>query len=389
MEDTRKEWLAALLTITGPVLDALENGELKQRLPLDFHAGRAQYAPLEAFGRSMLGLAPWLALDAGTLSAEERKLQSEMRRKAVRCLAMASDPDSPDFMNFTDGGQPLVDAAFLAHALVRAQKTSAGGDAAAAGVDECCPEMARRHLADALRATRQIAAVNTNWLFFSAMVEAGLYVLGEPWDIMRVLGALRTFQEWYAGDGAYGDGPRFHWDYYNSFVIQPMYVDIVDLFADQSDEIARMRPAVIARASRYASVLERMIGPDGSYPVVGRSICYRFGAFQMLAQAALQHRLEANLSPAAVRCALTAVIRRVMSAPDMFDEKGWLRPGVFGYQPELAEEYINIGSLYLCSAVFLPLGLPPADPFWSLPDEEWSARKVWSGGHISIDHSID
>ena len=153
--------------------------------------------------------------------------------------------------------------------------------------------------------------------------------------------------------------------------------------------IARMRPAVLARASRYASVLERMIGPDGSYPVVGRSICYRFGAFQMLAQAALQHRLEEHLSPASVRCGLTAVIRRVMSAPDMFDENGWLRPGVFGYQPELAEEYINTGSLYLCSAVFLPLGLSPADPFWSRPDEDWSGRKVWTGGHISIDHAID
>ncbi len=430
MEDTRKEWLAALLKITGPVLDALENGELKQRLPLDFHAGRAQYAPLEAFGRSMLGLAPWLELDPAALSSEERKLQSGMRRKAVRCLEMAADPDSPDFMNFTDGGQPLVDAAFLAHALVRAQKALAGRGIAAAEADESVPgqcagktagyrleaeaagaaktaamqpdgtgaDMAaplsasgrtRRHLADALRATRRIAAVNTNWLFFSAMVEAGLYVLGEEWDIMRVLGALRAFQEWYRGDGVYGDGPIFHWDYYNSFVIQPMYVDLVDLFAAQSDEIARMRPAVLARASRYASVLERMIGPDGSYPVVGRSICYRFGAFQMLAQAALQHRLEEHLSPASVRCGLTAVIRRVMSAPDMFDENGWLRPGVFGYQPELAEEYINTGSLYLCSAVFLPLGLAPEDPFWNQPDEDWSGRKVWAGGHISIDHAID
>ena len=378
MKDTRQEWLTALLKITGPVLDALENGELKRRLPLDFHAGRAQYAPLEAFGRSMLGLAPWLELDPGTLSPKERSLQSGVRQKAVRCFEMAVDPDSPDFMNFTDGGQPLVDVAFLAHALVRAQSLTGS-----------LPAEIRRHLADALRATRRIAAVNTNWLFFSAMVEAGLYVLGEPWDIMRVLGALRTFQEWYRGDGVYGDGPMFHWDYYNSFVIQPMYVDLVDLFADQSDEIARMRPAVLARASRYASVLERMIGPDGSYPVVGRSICYRFGAFQMLAQAALQHRLEEHLSPASVCCGLTAVIRRVMSAQDMFDENGWLRPGVFGYQPELAEEYINIGSLYLCSAVFLPLGLSPADPFWSQPDEDWSGRKVWAGGHISIDHAID
>ena len=168
-----------------------------------------------------------------------------------------------------------------------------------------------------------------------------------------------------------------------------MYVDLVKLFADKSPEIEAMGGTVIARAARYASVLERMIGPEGYYPVVGRSICYRFGAFQMLSQAALQHELEEGVSPASVRCGLTAVIRRVMSAPDMFDEKGWLLPGVYGYQPELAEGYINIGSLYLCSAVFLPLGLSGKDEFWSGAEEEWSGKKVWSGGHISIDHAED
>ena len=78
-----------------------------------------------------------------------------------------------------------------------------------------------------------------------------------------------------------------------------------------------------------------------------------------------------------------------MSAPDMFDENGWLNPGVFGLQPELAEVYIGVGSLYLCSAVFLPLGLPPQDPFWKNPAEDWTGKKVWSGGHITIDHAED
>lgn len=375
----RKDWLDAMLKIVAPVLDALEKGELKKTLPSYLHEDRFTFAPLEAFGRSMLGLAPWLEVPADTLSPEEAELQKIYREKAIRCIEMATNPESPDFMLFTTGGQPLVDAAFLAHALVRAPKALAAA----------LPEETRAHLAEAFRSSRQIAACNTNWIFFSAMVEAGLHVIGEPYDIMRVLYAARAFQEWYKGDGVYGDGALFHWDYYNSFVIQPMYVDLLEVFADQNEEIAAMLPVVCERASRYASVLERMIGPEGSYPVLGRSICYRFGAFQMLAQTALQHRLEEHLSPASVRCGLSAVIGRVMSAEGMFDEKGWLRPGVYGYQPELAETYINVGSLYLCSAVFLPLGLEPADPFWSDPDEDWSAKKVWSGGHITIDHAID
>lgn len=379
METTRYDWLSRMLKITGNVLDALEKGELKATMPLAFHADRASFAPLEAFGRSMLGLAPWLEADSSSLDEEERALQAAWREKAIRCIDKATDPASPDYMNFTTGGQPLVDAAFLAHAIVRAPHALA----------KALPEKVRRQLADAFRASRVIPAINTNWLFFSAMVEAGLYMLGEPYDMLRVLYPLRCFQEWYKGDGVYGDGASFHWDYYNSFVIQPMYVDLVNLLADEHFEIKQMQENVNSRASRYASILERMIGPDGTYPVVGRSICYRFGAFQMLAQAALEHMLEEHLSPASVRCALTAVIHRVMQNPDMFDSEGWLQPGVFGHQPELAEIYINIGSLYLCSAVFLPLGLTPDDPFWADADAPWTGRKVWTGEHIVIDHAED
>ena len=379
MEYKRKQWIDAMCKIVTPVLDMLEQGKLKQSLPLTFHEERKAFAPLEAFGRSMLGLAPWLEADSEILDEEERTRQAVYRAKAVRCIEMATNPESPDFMLFDEGGQPLVDAAFLAHALVRAPKALAAA----------LPEETRKHLADALRSTRKIPAYNSNWLFFSAMVEAGLYVIGEPYDIMRVIYPMRVFQQWYNGDGVYGDGAMFHWDYYNSFVIQPMYVDLVRLFENEHEEIRQMKSVVLKRAARYASELERMIGPEGSYPIIGRSICYRFGAFQMLSQAALEHMLEPHISPASVRCGLSAVIARVMSSPDLFDKNGWLRPGVFGYQPELAEEYINIGSLYLCSAVFLPLGLAPQDAFWSAPDEEWSAKKVWAGGHIVIDHAQD
>ena len=117
------------------------------------------------------------------------------------------------------------------------------------------------------------------------------------------------------------------------------------------------------RASRYAGILERLIGPDGSYPAVGRSLAYRFGAFQLLSQAALEGFLPEGVEPSQVRCALTQVIRRVMEADDNFTPEGWLHPGIYGHQPGLAEEYINTGSLYLCCSVFLALGLPPEAPF--------------------------
>jgi hypothetical protein len=222
------------------------------------------------------------------------------------------------------------------------------------------------------------------------MLEAALYILGDPeYDRMRVGYAVHMFMDWYKGDGVYGDGKDFHWDYYNSFVIQPMLVDVVALFEQESEQYSALKPLILERAKRYATVLERIIAPDGTYPFIGRSIVYRFGAFQLLSQAALQHFLEEALPPAQVRCALTAVITRIMEYPGTLDESGWLRPGVYGYQPELAESYINTGSLYLCASVFLPLGLLPSDPFWSGEEMKWTSLKIAAGEDVMRDHALE
>lgn len=371
----REEWLDALLKISLPVLEALKNRELIKKMPLDFHPERARFAPLEAFGRTMLGLSPWLETE--DVPENERKRQAAARSLALECIDAATDPASPDFMDFSEGGQPLVDAAFLAHALVRAPKKLAGA----------LSERVKNNLTAALISSRAITPGSSNWIFFSAMVEAGLYVLGGAPDMTRVLYAMRSFESWYKGDGIYGDGAEFHWDYYNSFVIQPMYVDLCRVFREKSSEIAALEPRVVARAARYSEILERMISPEGTYPVVGRSVCYRFGAFQLLSQAVLQRFTPENVDVRGVRCGLTAVLRRTL-ASGIFGEAGWLRPGVCGDQPELAEGYINVGSLYLCTALFLPLGLPASDEFWSGDDAEWSGKKLWSGGRAAIDHAL-
>jgi hypothetical protein len=142
------------------------------------------------------------------------------------------------------------------------------------------------------------------------------------------------------------------------------------------------------RARRFAAVQERLIAPDGSFPAIGRSIAYRCGAFHALAQAALRRALPDGVSPAQVRGALTAVIRRTIDAPGTFDGDGWLRIGLCGHQPGIGEPYISTGSLYLCSVALIPLGLPPADGFWSAPSQPWTAANAWSGQPFPIDHAL-
>jgi hypothetical protein len=206
---------------------------------------------------------------------------------------------------------------------------------------------------------------------------------------MRVDYAIREHQSWYVGDGAYGDGPHYHWDYYNSYVIHPFLLAILDAVGTHKADWKTFAPQARDRATRYAAIQERMIAPDGSYPVLGRSITYRCGAFHLLADAALRHTLPTAVSPAQTRCALAAVIARTLTPPGTFDEKGWLQIGLAGHQPALGETYISTGSLYLCANAFLPLGLPAADPFWSTPDAPWTSQKAWSGANLPNDHAID
>ena len=375
----REYWIQTLCKLGGPVLNALSNGRLKAEMPIEAHAGttdRAHYTYLEALGRLLCGMAPWLESQAS--AAGEEQDRSKWADSARRAIASAVDPKSPDFMNFKEGRQPVVDAAFLALALLRAPRE----------LWEKLDAATKTHLLQALRSSCVILPGFNNWLLFSATIEAFFAKAGESWDKMRVDYALRQHEEWYLGDGIYGDGPHFHWDYYNSFVIQPMLLAITDAVGSEERAWKPLESAFRERAKRYAAIQERLIAPDGTYPAIGRSLAYRCGAFQLLADIALRRALPDAISPAQVRCALTAVIRRTLDAKGTFTGKGWLQIGIAGHQPSIGERYISTGSLYLCSAAFLPLGLPSADPFWSRPDSAWTSRKVWAGEPVPIDHAL-
>jgi hypothetical protein len=374
----RDLWTAVVRRLADPVLTNLANGTLKARMPVEQAAGgkRQTVTHLEALGRLIAGIAPWLELAADDTA--EGRLRAQYADLARRAIGRAVDPASPDFLNFTRERQPLVDAAFLAQGLLRAPRA----------LRDALDPATKRHLITALESTRVIVPGHNNWLLFSATVEAGLARLGAWWDRVRVDYALRQHDQWYKGDGAYGDGPQFHWDYYNSFVIHPMMLDVLDACRDEApawkDLAAREEP----RARRYAAVQERLIAPDGSFPAIGRSLAYRCGAFQVLAQMALRRGLPEGVSPAQARGALTAVIRRTMEAPGTFDAEGWLRIGFCGHQPGVGESYISTGSLYLCAAALLPLGLPLSEDFWTAAPQPWTSARAWSGEAFPIDRAL-
>ena len=373
----RSYWIKTMTRIANPVLEALSKRQLKEQMLFEAKdKERLRYTHLEAFARILMGIAPWL--ESGSRDGEEGRLRERFAEMARAGIDAGTDPDSPDAFNFTEGDQPLVDSAFLALAVLRAPTELA----------EKLESRVRRQLIAALKTTRNQKPCASNWLLFSAMVEVALRQLGETdWDRMRIDYALKQFEQWYKGDGIYGDGTDFHWDYYNSFVIQPMLLDIVEaLRGEETDWDERIEP-IRKRAIRYAAVQERLISPDGTFPPMGRSLAYRCGAFQHLALMALRRELPAELLPAQVRGALTAVIKRTIEEPGTFDEEGWLTIGLCGAQPDIGEFYISTGSVYMCCAVFLPLGLPEDDPFWT-GTADWTSKKVWAGVNTRADRAL-
>lgn len=376
-ESPRSYWLTMLHKVSEPVLRAQSENRLEADMPVEAakgqHEARKQVSHLEAVGRTLAGLAPWLELPE--TSPSERQSQQKFRRLSLESITNAVDRKSQGYLNFKEGTQPLVDAAFLAHALIRAPR------ALWEGLDPA----AKTNVVSALRDTRVIKPYYSNWLLFTAMVEAALLKFSGDYDPVRVDYAIKEHLAWYKGDGVYGDGPDFHFDYYNSYVIHPMLADITRTVYEKTGSMEKELALFEQRARRYAEIQERMISPEGTFPPVGRSLAYRCGAFQLLAQVALQKKLPESLLPAQVRGALTAAIKKTLDVEGTFDSNGWLTIGLSGHQPSIGETYISTGSLYLCTTAFLPLGLPASDVFWSAPDADWTSKRAFSGKDIASD----
>jgi hypothetical protein len=381
LSNDRQVWLQHLDKLARPVLASLAHDSLKIVMPKivsrrsDNPSGRIEVMYLEVLGRVFSGLAPWLQLNGG--SAEEIALRAQYRRWAIEGLTHALDSTAKDFMRFDIGSQQLVDASFLAFAFIRAP-----------WLWENLGKKERVLLVQSIKTTRRFKPFYSNWLLFSAMNEAFLCKYGYEWDPMRVDYALRQLEQWYIGDGMYKDGESFAFDYYNSYVIHPYLAAVVTIIGTKTSDYTAMAERIKKRNERYAVIQERLINQDGSYPATGRSLVYRGGAFHHLADMAWRSKLPPQLHPAQVRCALTAVIRKTLESPATYKD-GWLTFGLSSAQPDLADVYNNEGSLYFCSLIFLPLGLPETDSFWSDPPEKWSAQKIWNGEDFPNDHGVD
>lgn len=420
----REVWTTLLYRMAQPVLEPMSEGRLQE--VMTYESGNLEVSPtwdgrnkkvayMETFARLMAGLAPWLSLpDDDTAEGAQRK---QLREWALKAYANAVNPESPDYLGWTSGGQTLVDAAYLVESFHR------GWDALWVPLDA---ETKLRYVHE-LQQLHRYDPPYQNWLLFCGMEEAFLLrasqdpdlkgKLPEPiYDAFRIKTAVNKAEEWYVGDGWYADGPSFAFDYYNSYVIHPMYAEILEMVCcvqpnnsylvrsldlNYREQGPKQRLAEVRkRMQKFSVILERMVSPEGTYPVFGRSIPYRLAVFQPLAQLAWQKQLPNELSNGQVRAAITAVMKRMYAAdlyalgmsntpastPTNFNAGSFLTIGFVGSHPNVADIYTNNGSLYMTSLAFLPLGLPADDPFWTDPAQPWTSKKAWEGEDFPKDH---
>lgn len=378
----REVWSELCFKIAQPVLENMSKGELQKNMNLELSPtwdGRNQkVAYLEAFGRLMAGISPWLSLPED--DTKEGKMRKQLKTWAIQSYKNAVNPENPDYLLWKGESQILVDAAYLAESFLRAPKATW----------EQLDQVTRERYIECFKGLRVIRPAYNNWLLFRTMIESFLLSVGEEVDHYVLSVSVNKINEWYLSDGWYSDGPEFALDYYNSYVIHPMYVEILETCKKYKFWTTVSLDLAIKRMQRFNSFIERLISPEGTYPAFGRSVVYRMGAFQSLALAAWKYGLPEGLSNGQVRSALTAVMKNMFSVEGNFDEENFLRLGFVGHQPNLSNYYTDNGSLYMTSLVFMPLGLSPTDAFWTDPAAPWTSQKAWSGQEFPIDghHSL-
>lgn len=384
VKSDRELWTGILYQMAAPVLSNMSEGKLQENMLVELSPtwdGRDKRVTyMECFGRLMAGLAPWLSLpDDDTAEGIQRK---QLREWALKSYAQSVDPESKDYLLWRKEGQPLVDAAYIAESFLR------GYDALWVPLDDLTKQ---RYIAE-FQQLRRVDPPYTNWLLFSSTVECFLKKAGAQTDYYRITSALRKVDEWYVGDGWYSDGEDFAFDYYNSFVIHPMYVECLEVMTNGGKQnIWNVKggnfPNALKRMQRFGMILERFVSPEGTFPVFGRSITYRTGVLQPLALLSLRGWLPKELPAGQVRAAMTAVIQRMFGDNRNFNAEGYLTLGFNGSQPNISDWYTNNGSLYLASLAFLPLGLPADAPFWTDAPQPWTSKKAWGGEDFPKDHA--
>jgi len=362
----RKLWIDKLLEIIEKPLYYLSKLEFDKftikRSPNDNNKRDINLGYLECFARIFSGISPWLIIEKINDDYEYNKQQLIMGY-ILTCFENLFQYFDEKLNIFTNE-QSIVESAFICYGFIISKNK----------IWEKITDNSKYKLICIFKKVRLLIKEwqkKNNWYLFHGIIESFFRVINIDYDNNLVQEMIINVNSWYRGDGFYSDGPsKFKMDYYNSYVIQPFYIEILKIFKSELLDIA------IVRSLHFTEFLERIIGEDGSFPPLGRSIVYRFGVFHLLSYCIYNKTISNNHSYGQLRNALTKVLNKIINK-DIFNDEGFLELGFNSKQENISDSYSNTGSCYLTVIGFIPLGLSESDIFWSEQDEIFTQEACW------------
>ncbi|MGH0052615.1 MAG: DUF2264 domain-containing protein [Sphaerochaetaceae bacterium] len=340
---SKKDFQDMVVQVLGPLRSHYSKGKARLNLGVTGAMFNDSCAQLEAFGRALTGLAPFLC-GGGK--------DQELEQIYVQGLQSGTDPDNTEYWgdSFEKFDQRFCEMVSISVALLLIPQK----------LWEPLPAKAKKNLFTWLEHINHYELPENNWQFFRIMTNAALQKLGGPYDAQAMATSLDCIDSLYIGDGWYRDGILMNTkDYYNSFAFHFFGL----IYAAMMQEEDAMHCTIFKeRAMQFGLQFIYFFDNTGEAVPFGRSLTLRF------AQSAFWSAcLFAGIAPIPVtvmKGILSRHLQKWMSAP-IFDNGGVLSIGYKYPNLIMAEIYNAPGTALWALNAFLFLALDDNDPFWS------------------------
>lgn len=325
---------------------------------------------LEGFARMSVAWGAWLGQTSNPAVVVARDREVDILGLVVRGLLDGTDANSPWFWGpIRDRDQRIVEAAELATGLWL-------------GRDRIVPALGPSGLTRVLDWLERVdgrALYPDNWVLFPALTASVRRGLGRAVPDAAIDTGIDEMLAWYVGDGWYRDGDGNAFDQYTGWAI---HWHLLLWSRIDGDRRPRIRALVERRARTYLRSIVPLFAADGSRPLQGRSLGYRFAAAAPFALGALLG-LDA-VPPGLARRIASGTIARHLADGAIDPTTGWFVRGVGGERPDVCERYMSAGASAWSAHALVALGLPGNAPFWTadeapLPVEQGDGVEVMRG----------
>lgn len=347
----RADWVDVFARLTAAFARAasLTGSPARARLP---GAPPNELIPsLEGFARMSVAWGAWLGQPSNPSTVRSAVGPVDVLGLVARGLADGSDRASPWWWgDIGDRDQRIVEAAEIATGLWLGRDRIAPA-LGSVKLDRLLAWLAGVHGRD---------VYDDNWVLFPTMVAAVQRGFGQAVPDAWIDRGIDTMLARYRGDGWYADGGGHAFDQYTGWAV---HWHLLLWSRIDGDRRPLVRSLVERRFRVYLAGVAGSFAADGTRPLQGRSLGYRFAAAAPFGLAALLG--IDSIPPAVARRIAGGTIRRHLDDGALDPATGWFRRGVAGERPDVCERYISSGASAWAAHAFVTLGLAADAPYWA------------------------